>query len=86
MGSVATTVNPPRSSAARTSHFCVRYEFWLPCIQALAGFRAASGFIRKTVSTNLRMRHAPEFDFAYDSSIEQGAAVLKLIEQVTGNT
>jgi len=53
--------------------------------QALAGFRAASGFIRKTVATNLRMRHAPEFDFAYDNSIEQAAAVLKLIEQVSGN-
>jgi len=53
--------------------------------QALAGFRAASGFIRKTVASNLRMRHAPEFEFAYDNSIEQAAAVLKLIERVSDN-
>jgi len=54
--------------------------------QALAGFRAASGFIRRTVSSNLRMRRAPEFEFAYDSSIEQGTAVLKLIDEVAGNS
>ncbi len=51
--------------------------------EALQGFKAASGFIRKEVSTNLRMKHAPEFDFEYDHSIERGAAMLQLIEQVT---
>jgi ribosome-binding factor A len=53
--------------------------------QTLEGFKAASGFIRKEVSTNLRMRHAPEFSFEYDNSIERGAAVLQLIEQVTSD-
>jgi len=52
--------------------------------QTLEGFKAASGFIRKEVSTNLRMRHAPEFTFEYDNSIERGAAVLQLIDRVTG--
>jgi ribosome-binding factor A len=50
--------------------------------QMLEGFKAASGFIRKEVSTNLRMRHAPEFTFEYDNSIEHGAAMLQLIDQV----
>ncbi len=52
--------------------------------ETLEGFRAASGFIRKEVSSNLKMKHAPEFDFEYDDSIERGAAMLKLIDQVTG--
>lgn len=52
--------------------------------QAIEGFKAATGFIRKEVSTNLRMKHAPEFAFEYDDSIERGAAVLELIDRVTG--
>jgi ribosome-binding factor A len=51
--------------------------------QTLEGFKAASGYIRREVSTNLRMRHAPEFTFQYDNSIERGAAMLQLIDQVT---
>jgi ribosome-binding factor A len=51
--------------------------------QTLEGFKAASGFIRREVSTNLRMRHAPEFSFEYDNSIERGAEVLQLIERAT---
>ncbi len=51
--------------------------------QTIEGFKAASGFIRKEVSSNLRMKHAPEFDFEYDNSIERGAAMLQLIEKVT---
>ncbi len=39
--------------------------------------------IRKEVSTNLRMRHAPEFSFEYDNSIERGAELLQLIDQVS---
>lgn len=50
--------------------------------QALAGFRAASGFIRREVSTNLRMRHAPEFSFVYDDSIERGSAVLEMLDRL----
>lgn len=52
--------------------------------QTMEGFKAASGYIRKEVSTNLRMRHAPEFSFEYDNSIERGAAVLQLIDRVAG--
>ena len=50
--------------------------------QTLEGFKAASGFLRREVSTNLHMRHAPEFAFEYDDSIERGSAVLQLIKQV----
>jgi len=53
--------------------------------QALKGFAAASGFIKKEVATNLRMRRAPDFTFEYDDSIERGAAVLQILEDVTKN-
>lgn len=51
--------------------------------QALKGFTAASGFIKKEVSTNLRLRRAPELSFEYDDSIERGSAVLQILEDVT---
>ncbi len=54
--------------------------------ETLDGFRAATGFIRREVSANLRMRHAPDFAFEYDDSIERGSAVLQLIEQVMDGT
>ncbi len=50
--------------------------------QALKGFAAASGFIKKEVSTNLRMRHAPDFAFEYDDSIERGTEVLQIMEDL----
>ncbi|MBE9506006.1 MAG: 30S ribosome-binding factor RbfA [Chloroflexi bacterium] len=53
--------------------------------QALNGFAAASGFIKKEVATNLRMRHAPDFAFEYDDSIERGSAVLQILEDLTSN-
>ncbi len=53
--------------------------------QTMEGFKAASGFIRREVSTNLRMRHAPEFSFEYDNSIERGAETLQLLDSVNKN-
>ncbi len=50
--------------------------------QALKGFAAASGFIKKEVATNLRMRHAPDFAFEYDDSIERGTEVLQIMEDL----
>ncbi len=51
--------------------------------QTLEGFKAASGYIRREVSTNLRMRHAPELTFEYDNSIEHGATLLKILDEIT---
>ncbi|MBN1855389.1 MAG: 30S ribosome-binding factor RbfA [Dehalococcoidia bacterium] len=52
--------------------------------QVLKGFEAASGFIKKEVATNLRMRYAPDFTFTYDDSIERGNAVLQIIQDAIG--
>ncbi len=50
--------------------------------EMLAGFDAACGFLRKKLASHLRVRCVPQLSFHYDDSIEQGAKVLKLIEQV----
>jgi len=50
--------------------------------EMLAGFNTACGFLRKKLASHLRVRCVPQLSFHYDDSIEQGAKVLKLIEQV----
>ncbi len=51
--------------------------------EMLAGFNAASGFLRKKLASHLKLRCVPQLSFHYDNSIEQGARLLKLIEQVS---
>jgi len=53
--------------------------------ETLAGFNAASGFLRKELASHLRLRYAPRLSFHYDDSIERGARLLKLIGQVSNN-
>jgi len=52
-------------------------------IDMLAGFNTASGFLRKRLASRLRLKCTPQLSFHYDDSIERGARVLKLIEQVS---
>ena len=52
-------------------------------IEMLAGFNAASGFLRKKLASHLKLRCVPQLSFHYDNSIEQGARLLKLIEQAS---
>jgi len=49
----------------------------------LAGFNTASGFLRKRLASRLRLKCTPQLSFHYDDSIERGARVLKLLEQVS---
>ena len=53
--------------------------------EMLAGFNAASGFLRKELASQLRLRYAPQLSFCYDDSIERGARLLKLIRQVSND-
>lgn len=54
--------------------------------ELLQGFTAASGFLRRELARRLSLRHMPELSFHFDDSIERGAEVLRLIEQVTSNS
>ena len=48
----------------------------------LTGFNAASGFLRRKLSSRLRLKRAPHVSFHCDDSIERGARVSNLFEQV----
>jgi ribosome-binding factor A len=50
--------------------------------EILNGLASALGFFRNELAKNLRLRHIPELSFHWDSSIEQGAHILELIDQV----
>jgi ribosome-binding factor A len=44
---------------------------------------SASGFLHNELSKRLRLRHVPQLDFRWDDSIEKGARILELIDQVS---
>ena len=48
----------------------------------LKSLASASGFMRGELSRNLRLRYTPELDFQWDNSIEHGARILELLDQV----
>lgn len=50
--------------------------------EMLTVLNAASGFFRGELSRRLKLRHAPELNFAWDNSIERGAHLLEMIDQV----
>ena len=49
-------------------------------LSILAG---ASGFFRKELAKRIRLRCIPELSFRWDDSIERGAHLQKLIDEVT---
>jgi ribosome-binding factor A len=50
----------------------------------LAGLRSAHGFLQRQVAHELRLKHTPTLDFAYDDSLERGARVSELIDREVG--
>jgi ribosome-binding factor A len=51
----------------------------------LAGLYAASGFLRRELSSRLSMRYTPELSFSYDDTMEQAGKVIQLIQQVSAS-
>ena len=49
---------------------------------AMAGLRAAAGFLRRQLAQNLQLRYAPEIQWALDDSITYGAKMLELINNL----
>mgnify|MGYP000574964305 CR=1 FL=1 len=48
----------------------------------MEGLRSATGYIRSEVGRRVRLFRTPEIAFHLDESLEKGARVLKLIEEV----
>lgn len=54
--------------------------------EALKGFNAASGFLRKELASRLTLKCVPKLSFYCDDSIERGARLLKLIDQAESSS
>jgi ribosome-binding factor A len=48
---------------------------------AVAGFRSASGFIRREIGKSLGLRYTPELDFQFDPGPERAARIDALLKQ-----
>ena len=51
--------------------------------EIMAALAAAAGFFRSELAGSLRLRTTPELEFRWDDSIERGAHLLEIIDQVT---
>ncbi len=47
----------------------------------VAGFRSASGFIRREIGKSLGLRYTPELDFEFDPALERAARIDALLKQ-----
>jgi len=54
--------------------------------EILEGFNAASGFLRRELGNRIRLRQIPLLTFHFDNSIERGARILELIDQLTSDS
>ena len=50
--------------------------------EALKGLKSAGGYLRREVSSDLKLRYTPELVWALDDSITYGAKMLKLINSL----
>lgn len=50
--------------------------------EILVGLRRASGFLRRELGRRVRIHTTPELHFVYDSSVENGSRMSKLIDEV----
>jgi ribosome-binding factor A len=47
---------------------------------SLAGLRSAHGFLQRQVARELRLKHTPTLEFAYDPSIDAGMRITEILE------
>ena len=48
---------------------------------ALAGLRAAAGFLQAQIGRELRMKRTPTLSFMYDPSVDTGMRISKLLDE-----
>ena len=50
---------------------------------AIKGLTAAQGFIRREIGSRIKLRSVPEFSFVIDTTIEYGAHINKLLNDIS---
>ena len=53
-----------------------------PWEEALEGLENAAAFLRREIGQRVRLRHIPELFFSYDDSIERGARIDRLLNDL----
>jgi ribosome-binding factor A len=48
---------------------------------SLAGLSSAHGFLQRRVASELRLKHTPTLEFAYDDTVERGMRVTQLLAE-----
>ena len=51
-------------------------------IKAIEGLKSAAGFIRREIGRRIELRHTPEFLFEIDHSIEHGAYINQVLNDI----
>ncbi len=52
--------------------------------RSLAGLQSAHGYLQKRVARELRIKHTPTLDFAYDDSLDRSLRINELLEREGG--
>lgn len=52
--------------------------------QTVEGLERARGFVRTELGRRIRLRHTPEVHFVYDASLERGARLVQLLNEMGG--
>lgn len=48
----------------------------------IRGLKSASGFMRRELGQRIKLRYTPELTFIADNSIDEGAKIIKLMEDL----
>ena len=48
--------------------------------QSLDGLQSAHGFLQRRIANELRLKHTPTLQFAYDDSVDRGMRINELLE------
>ena len=51
-------------------------------VETMAALERAQGFIRSEIGKRIRLRHTPEIVFRHDTSIQHGARVFQLLQEI----
>jgi ribosome-binding factor A len=54
-------------------------------LACLRGLSSARSFLRRTVSDRLSLRHAPEFQFVYDDSLDKAMKIEEALKEIKKN-
>ena len=53
---------------------------------ALAGFKSATGYLKRKLSNRLKLRRVPELKFVYDESFDRAAAIDRILKTIRNET